>query len=147
MQVQVGGALSNPVRLDVAASAPGVFALAGGRGPGAILNQNLSLNSSSNPAGRGSIVVLFATGEGQTNPPGVDGRLSEFPYPTPQLSVSLLIGGVSAPIQFAGMAPGFAGLLQVNAVVPQNVSPGSAVPVVLRVGSPASQTGLTLAVN
>jgi uncharacterized protein (TIGR03437 family) len=126
MQVQVGGALSNPVRLDVAASAPGVFALAGGRGPGAILNQNLSLNSSSNPAGRGSIVVLFATGEGQTNPPGVDGRLSEFPYPTPQLSVSLLIGGVSAPIQFAGMAPGFAGLLQVNAVVPQNVSPGNA---------------------
>ena len=147
MQVQVGGALSNPVRLDVAASAPGLFALASGRGPGAILNENLSLNSSSNPATRGSIVVLFASGEGQTDPPGVDGQLSEFPFPTPQLPVSVLIGGIAAQIQFAGMAPGFAGLLQVNAVVPQNVSPGSTVPVVLRVGSASSQLGLTLAVH
>jgi uncharacterized protein (TIGR03437 family) len=128
MQVQVGDALSNPVRLDVAVSTPGLFALASGRGPGAVLNENLSLNSATNPATGGSVVALFATGQGQIDPPGVDGQLSTIPYPTPQLPVSILIGGMAAEIQFAGMAPGFAGLLQVNAVVPQNVSPGNSVP-------------------
>jgi uncharacterized protein (TIGR03437 family) len=82
-----------------------------------------------------------------TNLLGVDGQLSTFPYPTPRLPVSVLIGGIAAEVQFAGMAPGFAGLLQVNAVAPQNVSPGNSVPLVLRVGPANSQPGVTLAVN
>jgi uncharacterized protein (TIGR03437 family) len=147
VQVQFQGALSNPVRMPVAQAAPALFALAGGRGPGAILNANLSVNSASNPAARGTSVTLYATGEGQTNPPGVDGKLAESPYPTPLLPVSVTIGGLQAPITFAGGAPGFAGLLQINATVPQGVSPGSAVPVVVRIGGVASQTDLTLAVN
>jgi uncharacterized protein (TIGR03437 family) len=147
LQVQFQGALSNPVRMPVAEAAPAFFALAGGRGPGAILNANLSVNSPSNPAARGSSVVLYATGEGQTNPPGVDGKLAELPYPTPLLPVSLTIGGLSAQVTFAGSAPGFAGLLQINAIVPPGVAPGSDVSVVLRIGGIISPPGLTLAVN
>ena len=147
VQVQFQGALSNPVTMAVAEAAPELFALAGGRGQGAILNANLSPNSPSNPASRGSPVVVYATGEGQTNPPGVDGKLAELPSPAPLLPVSLTIGGITAQVTFAGSAPGFVGLLQINAVVPQGVAPGSDVPVVLRVGGVSSQPGLTLAVN
>ena len=48
-------------------------------------------------------------------------------------TVTVTIGGVDAPVPFAGLAPGFAGLYQVNAVVPAGVTPGNDVPVVLSV--------------
>jgi uncharacterized protein (TIGR03437 family) len=147
IQVQYQGAWSNPVSLAVSATAPGLFAIAGGAGQGAILNANLSPNSLANPAPRSSFIVLYATGEGETRPPGEDGKLSEFPYPAPLLSPIVTIGGLQAESSFAGAAPGFAGLLQINVRVPGNVAPGSAVPVVLRTGGATSQPGLTLAVN
>jgi trimeric autotransporter adhesin len=92
-------------------------------------------------------VVFFATGEGQTMPPGVDGKPSPSPYPTPALPVSVTIGGVPAGVQFAGSAPGFAGLLQINAQVPTSVAPGNSVPVAIAIGDKTSQPGITIAVN
>jgi uncharacterized protein (TIGR03437 family) len=51
-------------------------------------------------------------------------------------------------LQYVGGAPGdVAGLLQVNVTVPAGVTPGSAVPVVIRVGNVTSQTGVTIAVS
>jgi uncharacterized protein (TIGR03437 family) len=51
-------------------------------------------------------------------------------------------------VQYAGSAPGeIAGLLQVNAVVPQGVGPGSVVPVTVSVGGIASQAGVRIAVK
>ena len=147
VQVEYQGALSNPVPMEVADSAPGSFTLAGGAGPGAILNADRSLNSPSNPAARGSVIVMYATGEGQTDPAGEDGKLSEQPYPVPLLAVSLTIGGLPADIGFAGAAPGFAGLLQINARVPAAVSPGNDIPVVVKVGDATSQHGVTMAVQ
>ena len=111
------------------------------------MNQDTTPNSSANPAPRGSIVVVYTTGEGQTTPAGSDGRLAEVPYPRPLLPVSLTIGGLAAEVLFAGSAPGFAGLLQVNARIPPGVGPGAAVPVLLRVGGASSQPGVTVAVN
>ena len=62
--------------LPVASSSPGIFTLSGsGVGQGAILNQDSTLNSVDNPAARGSIIVFFATGAGQTDPPGTDGLI------------------------------------------------------------------------
>jgi uncharacterized protein (TIGR03437 family) len=132
----------------VAASNPAIFTASGGTGQAALQNADGSYNSPANRAARGSIVVLYATGEGQTNPAGVDGMLSTNPGPQPLLPVSVTIGGLSAEIVYYGGAPGLvAGLMQVNALVPKGVTPGPAVPIVLTVGTASSQAGVTLAVR
>ena len=132
---------SNPVALSVADAAPGIFTVEGGIGQAAMLNENGSFNSSSNPAAKNSIVTMFATGEGQTDPPGIDGMLSVDPLPKPRLPVSLRIGGLTAEVLYAGAAPGFAGLLQVNARVPNDVAAMGDVEVLLTIGSSTSQSG------
>jgi uncharacterized protein (TIGR03437 family) len=48
--------------------------------------------------------------------------------------LQLEIGGLPATVSFAGLTPGLTGLYQVNAGVPENVTPGDAVPVILTVG-------------
>lgn len=60
--------------------------------------------------------------------------------------VSLTIGGVNAPVAFAGLTPGFVGLYQINATVPPGVPPGSQVPVVINVAGQASPP-VTMAVR
>jgi trimeric autotransporter adhesin len=57
------------------------------------------------------------------------------------------IGGVNAPVGFSGLAPGFAGLYQVNAQVPPNAPTGDAVPIVISVGTAQSPGGVTIAVQ
>ena len=56
------------------------------------------------------------------------------------------IGGVNAPVQFAGLAPGFVGLYQVNVEIPASVTPGSEVPLVLLQSGVPSNT-VTLVVR
>ena len=148
MIVEYQGRRSAPVTLPVAAAAPALFsANASGKGNGAILNQDGSYNSSAAPAAKGSVVVLFGTGEGQTDPPGVDGKPAAGVFPKPVLTVSVRIGGVAAEILYSGAAPGLvAGVLQVNARIPEEVASGD-VPVVLTVGSASSQPDLTVAVR
>ena len=106
------------------------------------------MNNAANAVGRGGVVVLYATGEGQTSPAGVDGEIVDGVPGQPVLPVTVSIGGVPAQVVYSGSAPGFvAGLLQVNAVVPQGVTPGSAVSVVMTVGTQQSQAGATIAVE
>jgi uncharacterized protein (TIGR03437 family) len=147
VQVEHQGALSNPVAMDVAGTAPGVFVEAGSAGQGAIVNEDRTRNSDANPAARGSVVEIYATGEGQTEPAGEDGKLAEEPYPVPRLAVAVSIGGLPADIEFAGAAPGFAGLLQINARIPAGVAPGDDVPVVVSIGGVSAQGGVTIAVE
>jgi CheY-like chemotaxis protein len=117
-----------------------------------MLNETGCCNSARNPAAPGSIAALYATGEGQTTPPGVTGKVSDYDkaadYPTPQLPVSVTVGGEPAEIVFAGEAPhSMAGLLQVNFRVPANAPAGDAVPVVLSVGNSRSLDGVTMAIR
>jgi uncharacterized protein (TIGR03437 family) len=135
--------------LPVVGSAPGVFTLdATGTGQAAVANEDGTINSPTNPAPRGSVISVYATGEGQTSPAGVTGSVTQSNTKTPLLLVTVSIGGVGASVQYAGSAPDeVAGLLQVNAVVPQGAGPGSAVPVVLSIGGIASQAGVTIAVK
>ena len=149
VQVEYRGVKSPAVTVPVVAAAPGLFTIdSSGRGQGALLNQDLSVNSAANAAPRGSVVILFATGEGQSNPAGVDGKLTGEPLPRPVLPVAVTIGGQPATVLYAGGAPGLvAGVLQVNVRVPDGVTPGPAVPVVVTVGSAASQSGVTVAVR
>jgi uncharacterized protein (TIGR03437 family) len=146
IEVRFGGQLSARLLAAVTEAAPAIFTLAGGRGQAAALNESGALNSAAAPARRGSIVVLYATGEGQTNPGGVTGKPASAPYPAPVLAVSLAIGGQPAEILYAGSAPGYAGLMQVNARVPERVEAGPQ-PVELTVGEAKSQPGVTVAVE
>jgi len=136
--------------LPVVAANPSIFsANASGTGQGAILNADLSKNSASNPAARGSQVVLFATGTGVLKPTEDDGVLAPSANP-PLLSqpVTVTIGGQSATVLYQGAAPGLvAGVSQINAQVPASVTPGSAVSVRITVGGVPSQNTVTMAVK
>jgi len=148
LQVEFRAVKSSPQTLSVTESAPGIFtANATGTGQGAILNEDGTLNSASKPARRGSLVTLFATGEGQTSPPGVDGKVAADPLPRPMLRVLVFICGQEAPVNDAVCAPGLAGVLRVRAWVPGPIAPGPAVPITLVVGTAQSQAGVTLAVQ
>jgi uncharacterized protein (TIGR03437 family) len=147
IRVYAGRKWSAPVDIPVAASVPGIFTTNSGTGQAAALNSDNSYNSGARPAAKGSVVVLYATGEGQTNPLGTDGLPATQIYPKPQQAVSVTIGGVTAPVQYAGAAPGFvAGVMQLNVTVPTNTPPGN-IPVIVSVGGVSSGPGVTLAIQ
>jgi uncharacterized protein (TIGR03437 family) len=148
-QVEYRGNRSAPVTLRVASASPGIFALdSSGKGPGAILNQDSSVNSPANPARVGSAVSIFATGEGQTSPEGVDGKPASAAAPHPVFPVTVTIGGQTLTPIYAGGAPGqVAGVMQLNVAIPSGIQTGSAVPVVVQVGNTSSQAGVTIAVR
>ena len=149
MFIMNNGELVAGFPLTVSAAMPAIFTVQStGVGPGAILNQDSSLNSPSNPALRGSVVVLFATGAGTMNPTQTDGQVTGANSPVPSLPVSVQIGGVNAAIAYAGAAPGLvAGVLQVNCVVPQNIEPNETTQVQLTIGTISSPAGVTLAIE
>ena len=148
--IRSGGQTRAALSMPVAPAMPAIFTIdSRGVGAGAILNQDNSINSPLNPADRGSIVAIFATGAGQTNPPSADGEISagDLPLPAPLLGVSVQIGGKNADIVYAGAAPGLvAGVLQVNCRVPEDVAPGLA-SVLLTVGTATSPAGVIMAVQ
>src|SRR5258706_894203 len=106
MVVIYQGRVSAPVTVAVATAAPALFSAdSSGKGNGAILNQDSTPNSPANPAEKGSVVVLFGTGEGQTKPRGADGRIATTVFPKPEQDVKVTIGGIDASIAYAGAAP------------------------------------------
>jgi uncharacterized protein (TIGR03437 family) len=134
----------------VAATNPSIFsANATGTGQGGILNADLSPNSASNPAPLGSVVAIFATGLGVTNPASVDGVLtSAANLPLVAQPVTVAIGGQNAVVSYQGAAPGLvAGMSQINVQIPSNITPGAAVPVMIAVGGVQSQNPVTVAVK
>ena len=143
------GNASPPFQVAVAPAKPAIFTDdTSGHGQGAILNQDYSLNGPANPALRGQYVFIYGTGEGLTTPPGVDGRISGTPLPNVSLDCWAIIGGQTVTPEYCGEAPGAtAGLVQVNLLIPQSVTPGSAVPVTVTIGGVTSQAGVTLGVK
>ncbi len=139
------GQTSLALDLAVTNSAPGLFTMdSTGQGQAAVLNQDGSVNGDLNPAGRGSTIVLYATGGGETSPAGTDGLLATSPFSTLLLPISARIAGRSADVLYAGGALGLvAGVIQVNVQVPDGIASG-AVPIVLQVGSALSQPGVTI---
>lgn len=140
--VEYQGQISAPLTVRVAETAPGLFsANSSGSGAAAALNQDGTFNSAA-PADPESVVVLFGTGEGRTDPTVADGSVINAAV-RPVAPVTVTIGGIRADVLYAGAAPGnVAGLFQINVRLPAGVR-GSA-PVIVNVGGIASQTGLTL---
>ena len=147
------GQTSNGIATPVTTTVPGLFTQnASGSGPGAILNQNNSVNSPANPATRGDTVVVYLTGEGQTSPAGVTGKVTSVSAtppltPAPLLPVSILIGGQPANYSFAGEAPFFvSGVMQLNVTIPSTAGTG-AQSIVVSIGGHQSQAGVTVSVQ
>jgi uncharacterized protein (TIGR03118 family) len=135
------------MQVPVALSAPGIYTSnLSGSGQAVALNSDGTLNTASNPASAGTVITLYATGAGPEYPPGEDGVINDSIIRTPQLPVSLTIGGQSAEITYAGSAPGLVqGNTQVEALIPSGLT--GSVPVVITIGSASSQPNVTIAVN
>jgi uncharacterized protein (TIGR03437 family) len=93
------------------------------------------VNSDANRESSGRVVQLFATGQGLVSPAIGSGELAPGmePFPRPLEAVKVTIGGAPATLFFAGLAPGFVGLLQVNAQIDNSVRSGPA-EVMLEIG-------------
>ena len=139
--VQVGEAFTVPETINLSAVQPGIFAVnQSGSGPGAILDVNFDLVSSSNPVRAGDVIQVYCTGLGATSPPVSSGEPSpSSPLATVVTPVTATVDGLSAPVLFNGLAPLFVGLYQVNVQVPAGVGSGE-VDLVLTQGGVNSNT-------
>ena len=147
--VKRGSAFAVPETLTVAAAQPGVFTKSqSGSGQGAIVKQDgVTLAEPGTPARKGEVVIIYCAGLGLVSPAVESGR----PAPASPLSgvvnpVTVTIGGAEAQVLFAGLAPGFSGLYQINAFVPQKSVSGNAVEVIVEAAGQRSRP-VTIAVQ
>jgi uncharacterized protein (TIGR03437 family) len=118
---------SNSAMVRTAFASPGVFTtLSNGTGDAAMLHADYSLVNASNPAVPGETVLIYLTGLGLVTPAVPDGdAASGSPLSKTNSPVYVTIDNQWATVSFAGLAPSFAGLYQVNAVVPQTPDSGA----------------------
>jgi uncharacterized protein (TIGR03437 family) len=115
---------SASITVPVLTAQPGIFNYsAGGNTYGAILHANFQLANTANPAKPGETVLIYCTGLGAVSSPPEDGEPgnAQMTMATPTVT----IGGTKAMVSFSGLAPGFVGLYQVNAVVPESLAAGN----------------------
>jgi uncharacterized protein (TIGR03437 family) len=102
------------------------------------------------PARSGDSIQLYVTGLGKTLPPlatGAAAAASGSPlYPTVQ-PPAVTIGGVPAQVQFSGLAPGYAGLYQINVVVPSAAPAGDDVPIAVTMPNGQGDSSTTIAIR
>jgi uncharacterized protein (TIGR03437 family) len=145
-QVINNGTPSNEVTLYTNTTSPAVFSLdESGYGPGAVLRQNNTVISSSNPAHIGETIQIFLTGLGAVSPVVNDGALSPSnPPATTTAQVQVTVDGVNASVKFEGLAPQAVGLYQVNVKIPAGVRSGD---VFLDISTPGALTSqVTIAI-
>jgi uncharacterized protein (TIGR03437 family) len=128
MQILNNGNLLAQIPSVVADAAPGLFADPSGQAMA--VNQDGTLNSSTNPAPRGSVLSLYGTGQGVTG-----------------LAVSVTIGGYAADVLYAGPVTGYPGLLQINVQVPSGYIATGPMSVAFSVGQTTSPSGVFIVLN
>jgi uncharacterized protein (TIGR03437 family) len=131
-------------KVSLAAFAPAIFTLnSQGTGAGAILDSSYNLVDASNPAIAGTTTILiYCTGLGQVsaNQPATGAPASLTALAPTSTPATVTIGEVTEAASFAGLAPGFVGLYQVNALVPAGTAAGNSVPVSISIGGATSNT-------
>jgi uncharacterized protein (TIGR03437 family) len=153
LTVTRGGQTSAPLNVGVVARALGVFTL-NQAGSGPMVGLKFVSQASQPPTtlieamNRGGVITIFGTGLGAVQVPDgqpVPSSALAVPGVTPA-NVEVLIGGVAAPVEFVGRAPGFAGLDQINVRIPPTAPLGCYIPVLIRVaGVPANATSISIA--
>ncbi len=132
---------SNAITIQIADSAPGIFAISsGGYGPGIVQNyitaDNTPINSSVAPAAPGQVIVIWGTGLGPvTFPDNVAPTAGNV-----AATVSVTIGGQPAAVAYSGRTPCCSGVDQIVASVPANAPLGCWVPVSVKAGGVVSNT-------
>ncbi len=141
LRVTYQGVKSNAITIQIANSAPGIFAASsGGYGPGVIQNFISGASQPNNslviPASPGQVLIIWGTGLGPvTFPDNVAPTVVNIATP-----VTVTIGGQTAQVQYAGRTPCCSGIDQVNVVVPANAPFGCWVPVSVNAGGVVSNT-------
>ncbi len=127
IQIQTSGGPSSAVLVDVLSSVAGLYTVtSNGRGQVIALNQDGAQNSTTNPAAAGSFVSLYATGLGAVTPAVNAGAIApNTPLSTVNGGATVIIGGLVAPVSYVGLAPGYAGLYQINAQIPAGTASGT----------------------
>jgi uncharacterized protein (TIGR03437 family) len=134
------GGVSDNYTLTMQTAAPGVFR-ANIQGwdasmPTIVRATNNLIVTPSNPVHRGDILVIYATGLGRTVPEIEAGSPAPYePLAVAETWPEVTLGGVSLPLDYAGLTPGYAGLYQINARVPGWVPTGMTIPMVIRQGT------------
>src|ERR1017187_3430539 len=127
VQVTNNGVLSNAVPVYVNLSSPGVLtASENGLGYADALRPDYSIVSAANPAVIGETIAVYLTGLGAVSPPiadGAPGPISTYSEVAAG-SVTASIGGVAATVAYAGLAPGYSGLYQLNITIPAGLTAG-----------------------
>lgn len=131
--IRVNNQDSNRVVVPVSRTSPGIYTVTqNGIGAGAILKADFTIVTPANAPRRGDTVLIYLTGLGALNPALIDGAAASSTVLSRIVdSVNVYIGGKKGIVNFAGAAPGFAGLYQINVVIPTDAPTGSAVPLAL----------------
>jgi adhesin/invasin len=126
--------------VPVLAAQPGIFYYSVGADKfGAILHANYHLADTGHPATAGETVLIYCTGLGLVSSPPADGAAGNG-QPT-MVTPMVTLGGKNAMVSFSGLAPGFVGLYQINAVIPAGLKTGNQ-PVVITIEGSSSNTAL-----
>jgi minor extracellular serine protease Vpr len=131
-----GDLLGNVVTVPLSNYAPQFFT--NGNNIADALDQSYKLITTSHPATRGQLVQLYANALGPVNNQPASGAPAVDASNTTTQPVTVNFGGQTATASFAGLAPGFPGLYQINVTVPSNATTGSAVPVTITVNGVTS---------
>ncbi len=149
--------LSPPETIEVRSVSPGLFGWPAEREdntlPAVATHQNFRPIGRDSPEGAtpvrgGELLILWATGMGPTTPPVLSGELPNFAS-FALLPVRVLLNDVAVlgrDILYAGQAPGFAGLYQINVLLPED-APSGEVGVAVEVDGVASQPGMTVSID
>ena len=141
LAVENNGVVSASISVPVLQAHPGIFNYTVGADTfGAILHSNFQLANTDHPAKPGETVLIYCTGLGAVSSPPADGAAGNGEPTT--ITPTITIGGVSAIVSFSGLAPGFAGLYQINVEVPDGLSSGNQPVLVMLAGASSNSVFL-----
>ena len=154
--VTVAGQSSDPQTVPIGAESPGIFTTTQtGKGQGAIQIANTTTyaapsgsisGSASRAVKAGEFITIYCTGLGAVNDPPATGKpASSSPLSKTIVTPKVSIGGEAATVSFSGLAPGYVGLYQIDVQIPQGVSGGGAVPLVVSINGVESNS-VTIAI-
>lgn len=142
--IQTQGQQSAPINFQVTATGPGIFTQPGGNQALAVNLPSGTMNTAQNPVKPGQYVTAYAIGQGMLdNPVDTGCAAPDAPYSCPLAAVSATLGGMPVDIQFAGLPPGYAGLMQLNLLIPA-LPPGQQQLIVTIGGVTANTTIITV---